>query len=264
MEFVDSLIKLLNQGWVGTTVGFISIAIALVIYRLSRPRPTLAYQTRGIRLLGHNSEEIPSGVEVRFHGRVIPRLTKSFVVVWNAGQKTFISQDLVASDPLRFEFGADAELLSVSVTRTSRDVTGVRHVISPENPHQVELAFDFLDPGDGAVIEVLHTGSTRYPAVGGTIMGLPQGLSYFGIANDGSIRTPLFRVPRKYFSVVMIIFGFYFAASPYFPTFYETANKTLPPSIVMALGAAYSAFGAALLWRSRRRYPRRLHCDDLE
>ena len=38
--------------------------------------------------------------------------------------------------------------------------------------------FEFLDPGDGGVLEVLHNGSDEAPKYTGTIIGLPKGLRY--------------------------------------------------------------------------------------
>ena len=53
--------------------------------------------------------------------------------------------------------------------------------ISPDSRNQVICTFDYLDIGDGGVLEVLHTDEKRYPRVLGTIRGVPKGVLNWGI-----------------------------------------------------------------------------------
>ena len=119
----------------------------------------------------------PDGVEVRYQEKPVPRLTSSTVWIWNAGKKTVKGSDIVKHDPLRLRFGG--EILNVRIRKVSRDVVKIKADTPEEDRKTVCCGFEFLDPGDGGVLEVLHTGSAEAPKCTGTIMGLPKGLKYW-------------------------------------------------------------------------------------
>ena len=81
-------------------------------------------------------------------------------------------EEIVAHDPLRLRFGGD--ILNVRIRKVSREVLRIRADTSGEIGQTVYCSFEFLDPGDGGVLEVLHTGSAEAPECTGTIMGLPE------------------------------------------------------------------------------------------
>jgi hypothetical protein len=66
-------------------IGIIGIILAIIFYLRSRQRALLAFQQIGLKLLGHNSTQLPSEVSVQYRGKMIPRLTKTVLVLWNAG-----------------------------------------------------------------------------------------------------------------------------------------------------------------------------------
>jgi hypothetical protein len=51
----------------------------------------------------------------------------------------------------------------------------IKFVAAVKQANILQIQFDFLDPGDGAVIELLHTSASRWPSAAGTIRGIPQG-----------------------------------------------------------------------------------------
>ena len=81
-------------------------------------------------------------------------------------------EEIVAHDPLQLRFGGD--ILNVRIRKVSREVLRIRADTSGEIGQTVYCSFEFLDPGDGGVLEVLHTGSAEAPECTGTIMGLPE------------------------------------------------------------------------------------------
>jgi hypothetical protein len=50
----------------------------------------------------------------------------------------------------------------------------------PTKANRIVLSFDYLNPGDGAVFELLHTDKKPYPVVVGTIRGVPNGVRDWG------------------------------------------------------------------------------------
>ena len=182
---MQEIYHFLNQGWVGAIVGIVGTVVGLVsllLYRRSQISGVIAYQSEDWSMIGASTSIFPPGAEVRYRGTAVPRITSSIVWVWNAGKKTVRGSDIVERDPLQLRFGG--EILNVRTRTVSREVVNFA-VDTPtdsseETRRTIYLSFEFLDPGDGAVLEVLHTGSDETPKFTGTIVGLPKGPQHWG------------------------------------------------------------------------------------
>jgi len=267
---LDKLLDALAPGWVGSVIGILGIAAAALTYLLGRQRSILAYRTKGARLLGHSEARLPSEVNVQYRGKDIPRLTRSMLVAWNFGEKTINGRDIVESDTLRIEMGQDSSILSATVLKRSRDVIGATCSFGSASPSTASIQFDYLDPGDGFVVEVLHTGERRHPKLVGTIKGIPQGPKNLGAVlsqTRTNTRGP-FPKSRRTFAIVVIAIGVFFALAGTFIPFKSeevgALKSTLLPYAMAAVGLLYAALGCTLLWMVRRRYPKSLQTEDLE
>ena len=267
----DVLAKLadaLAPGWVGSTIGLVGILAAVVTYLFTRQRTVLAFSTHGIRLIGHKETKFPEGVTVQYGGENISSLTRSLVVLWNAGERTIAGSDIVSSDPLRVELGDGAAVLSATVAKSSRAaVAASLHVVSQD---RVDISFEFLDAADGIVVDILHTGETRLPVITGTVRGLPAGPK-----NRGRVFTR--RQPRNISSVVrsrrifpggLVLFGTTFTLWGLLykrsPVVDLEAGTAVIRSLLAGIGLMYLGLGLTLLWLFRRRHPSALQIEDLE
>src|SRR5262249_37716034 len=87
-----------------------------------------------------------------------------------AGRATIDGSDIAGGlDPIKVKFRG--EVLTRRVLKASRPAIGfVVNAAMRDNTASV-LSFDFPDHGDGATIEVLHTGADVAPEVTGTVKG---------------------------------------------------------------------------------------------
>lgn len=274
MQSFAEVLDWLAKGWVGSLIGLLGVAAAVVTYFLTRQRGLVAYRYTGRRLLGLASEGLPSGIRVFYHDQEIPRLTRSLVVIWNEGEKTITSDDIVSSDPFRLRVQGDGRVLAATVLREARDVSKFTASVRSTAPNEIELGFAFLDSGDGAVVEVLHTSHGRHVDVLGTIRGLPRGLKNLGLVGSlGPLRLrrslPFGVTPRSLGWSITIIGVLITVGSLSFPSpFPVDGNVRVSPirgeHILAFAGAAYFLLGTFMVYVSRRRYPRGLHLNDLE
>lgn len=264
----QSVLDFVGKGWVGSALGVIGLIAAVVMFRWSRQRAIAAYQQRGSLLLGHNASELPSELSVTYRGRQIPRLTKTLLVIWNAGEKTINGADIVERDPLRIEIDAGGELLAVSVLKVSREAINFELRQDPKTSSTLVL-FDFLDPGDGATVELLHTCENRFVTAVGTIKGVPGGITNSGKLFVGRLRSPvggsMARPTRKLIAVVAAV-GVLFAC---YGAFIYPHSAPAKPSLLNAaamvfIGATYTFAALWFLWAIRRRYPMGLHTEQLD
>lgn len=164
-------------------IGLVSLALALFLYRLSRISGLVAVKSHDVAMIGGGGAVYPDAVEVRYRGNPVPRLTRSTIWIWNAGKKTVRRSDIAEHDPLRLVF--DGQVLNCRIRKLSREVTRIRANIEQEPQGAILCQFDFLDPGDGGVFEVLHSGSDEAPQCLGTVIGHSRSPRYWGSAGHG-------------------------------------------------------------------------------
>lgn len=154
----------------------ISWYISSVYYRRSKSESKLAYRSSSYSFL---SQAAPSpDIEVTFRGQRVPHITKSVVSIWNDGTTTINGTQIVTGDPLRIILGPpESDVLDVKLLRVTREVN--RFSVKKEFPSQVRCDFEWFDPGDGALIEILHSGE-RELSVLGTLKGIPKGVENLG------------------------------------------------------------------------------------
>jgi hypothetical protein len=179
--FVKSI---LDQGWVGSTLSFvfgvIGISAAIWTYKSAKVGPRPVYQHSSIPLLGFIPSALPSKVEIFYSKRRIDRITKTKVLIWNSGNQIVRGEDIVTTDPIVYKIPADNLILEASLFKTTRAVNNFQLALDEDKRNEVVLRFDYLDPGDGAAIEILHSYKSD-GAISGTIRGVPRGIVYWGI-----------------------------------------------------------------------------------
>jgi len=99
-------------------------------------------------------------------------MSRTRVAIWSHRGDTIRSSDIVKADPLRIQLGSTDSILQTRVLAVSRTQAGVKITTTDADPTAVFLNFDFLDPGDGAIVEIMHQG-----AEAGEILGTIQGVS---------------------------------------------------------------------------------------
>jgi hypothetical protein len=179
-----SMESFFDNGWVGVVITLLTFlagtVIVIVTYLATRSVFRLAYQRSGLRLIGSPTAALPSDVAVLFRGDAVEQLTKTSIIFWNSGNRTIPGSDIVKDDPIRFEFTDKSRVLDVSVSKSTRSVNQIRALQVADHLNWVLIDFDFLDGGDGAAIEVLHTDAKLYPKVAGTVRGIPKGILDWG------------------------------------------------------------------------------------
>jgi hypothetical protein len=268
---MQTVLQTLDHGWIGALLAAIGIGVPFYIYYLSNVGPRLVYQARALRLIGQN-ELLPSQVKIFFDDRIVTQLTKTYLVIWNPGKALIRGSDIVAGDPPRCEFSSDSEILDVRIVKATKTTNKASATISQEKTSEAHFTFDYLDPEDGVVLELLHTAPQRFPTVTGSVRGMTR-----GIENWGRIRATVFTVPPP-FSILYrlvknkaLVFntfqlslvtvaaaGLYFAI---FPVGSTDAASRAGPAVMAAL---YFGLATFIFWTRRRRFPKALNISDFE
>ena len=244
MHWLKEVLEFLAPGWVGSIIGLVGIVAASATYVLTRQRTCLAYRYVGERLLGLSTDGLPADISVQYCGQEIQRLTRTLVVFWNAGEKTILAADIVEADPLRLKLQDGGSVLAATVLKVGRAVCQVETKLILSRPNEVDLGFAFLDSGDGAVIEILHTSEKRHPEFLGTIRGLPSGFHNLGRITGREFNRRLFLLPTspRKLGLITTIFGIAVAAAGLlipWDSISTASTEALPTGLVVGGGGRF-------------------------
>ena len=249
-----------NEPWFGAIVGLagVLLAVAFFLYHKYSPvGPRIACHILHSRLIGGADQMLPQDLEMRFKGEKIERLTRTLVMLWNIGNRTVKHDDIVVSDWLRIDFDHETRALDAHIVKKTRQVNNLSIVRQPNILNQVKIDFDYLDAGDGAVIEILHTGTVGTGSIHGAIQGMPKGIL------DISGRLPAeFGMKIVYTFVIITGLVLTFAATSEFDTSELTISRIVPISLFLFVSIGMLLGSAFALVRFRRRFPRILAMKD--
>ncbi|WP_421277569.1 hypothetical protein [Aeromonas veronii] len=281
---MSKFFEFFNQGWVGSLIGVIGIILGIVgifSYRISKSAPKPSYQRSSLRLIGREEDNLPNDVAVTYKGNVVERLTKTTLILWNNGTETLDGSNVVEKDPLSISFESEDKILSYKVLKETKDTNAFSVHELPGCQNKLLFTFEYLDPDDGVVIELLHDSAQKYPKISGTIKGLPEGfidqgrvLEQKNINLKGPLKIILDR-PKLIFGAAiavglgMVIFGIlpnevrgYIAELLSESSTQKTIDQQ--PLFFVVFGLFYAAPSAFLLWSRRKKYPKQLEISEIE
>ena len=256
--------RFVSQPWIGTVLALLGLLAAYYFYRKSQRQPRISHQRSEVAIVGGGTTDFPSDLQIRFGDKVVPRVTSTRIILWNSGNETFSRNQLLDDDPLRVEISEGETILQASVLRRTRGVNNLVLAMNEESPRSANIAFEYLDPEDGATLEVLHTDSRTNLGIKGTIKGLPHGLSDWGLIELQKAAVVSRRVtPRVLRLVILVIAGFTFIGFAVFRSRFFWWRSDIPIAPVLSgadwlfigMGLIYVVGAFAEFWASRKRYP---------
>lgn len=163
--------SLIESPLAGIVVGLLfSIATGWYFYRKGKSRTRLSYYSYTLSLLHKNTSPHLQDIEVSYKGLFVDELKKTWVVVWNSGNTPIRLQDIAARDPLALvcDRGGILNVITRKVVRTTNNFS-----IQPfkELAPEINVRFDYLDPNDGALLIVWHTGQDSDVGLVGSLIG---------------------------------------------------------------------------------------------
>ncbi|MFV9927887.1 MAG: hypothetical protein AB8U91_05275 [Candidatus Midichloria sp.] len=172
---IDKILTYLNFSWVGTSLTIVTFFLALIggyyFYRKGQPKKSLDTYSDNFLIIDRSKADSPENIEIFFLGKKVEKLHKTLIYMWNSGNQIVKSEDLKTIDRLKISTEESAKILSVNIVKSTRDVINFSLM---KNNEEYEVNFDYLDPTDGVVIEILHTGEPENLTFSGTVMGILQ------------------------------------------------------------------------------------------
>ena len=139
-----------------TIVGVIALFLAYVFYRKSRRLREPCWSVRNNVLVEGYSSKIHE-LDIRFKDNQVENLSIAHIAFWNQGAETLDRHDIETVNPLRIEASGGIEILDVSVSLTNNSSSEIETKPASDRK-SARLGFDYLNKGQGAIIQVIHTG----------------------------------------------------------------------------------------------------------
>ena len=253
----------------------IIIYISYVLYKLLTKGAKPVFEAWAIYIIELGSELLQDEIEMSFKGSKINRLTKNIVVFWNAGKKPLDGKDIFKDEPIRFEYGkfdGYGKVLSAILLKESRKTNNFSLKIDEDMPNIVNLNFSYLEPGEGAVIELLHTTNNDRPEIKGEIKGVPNGIIDANFIYDelwptipGHLKKPL----NIFAFIIAVAFMFYLvlAVMAVYPEFAGHPLDFLAPSnelinaIAFLMVVIFLGLCVMIYLKTKKKYPVNLSVD---
>ena len=151
----------------GEIIGVLGIIIAAIFYWKTRRSIGASYYVRTDRLIGPMGPEFP-GLEIIYDGRPISSFSSSKIFFWNRGTEAIRREDIAPTAPLTISVRAPERALSYKVLYCSSQHSNI--YMEPRDESFL-VTFDFLNAGDGCILEILHTGWIGSVSVSGIVIG---------------------------------------------------------------------------------------------
>lgn len=149
---------------VSLALALVSVTLSVIFYFKNRRTKKACYSVVG-RTLIEGTQRVLGEISVLYRGKERDRITVSKLGIWNAGTEPLRAEDIATAAPLCIEVPQNAEVLSCSLLFSSDPanrfaVTGIQKADTrePEAGTLVPFSFEYLNPMQGAVIQLVHTG----------------------------------------------------------------------------------------------------------
>jgi hypothetical protein len=233
-------------------VGIFGIVLAVLFYVFSRRYKRVWYVVRSFTLVQRERVTV-SQLQVLFSNKPVQALTISKIALWNSGNDVLRHKDFPPMDSLRIAAVDGVDILDASIIQVNSDSSEC--VIRRKAANSFEMEFEFLDPREGIVVEIAHTGtSSEDVMIEGRIVGGGK------VSRRGA--TPLRkyigkrtfmpktrRGTRSLFMFVLLFGAAFMFASPWLPK--GDPNNVIFRTVLPLVIAVFYLIGAWSIYRNR-------------
>jgi hypothetical protein len=154
----------------GIVLAVLALPLTYMWGRRSRQRPTLRYVLDYDVLMNTQTDIARDPLRISYGDTVISQVSRTYVAFWNHRGDTVRASDAVEQDPLRVKLPDGDTALQAGIVAYSREQCDIRVTLNDNERSVVDFTFDFLDEGDGFILEIIHQGDSP-GVVTGTLRG---------------------------------------------------------------------------------------------
>lgn len=135
-----------------------STVFAIYTWVAGKKRKQLSISCRTNEIIIAGKSNIDK-LQIRYDGQDIADLSCTKFYIWNSGNTVLNTSDIVSSRPICIKNTGSAVILNAEIVRVSDETNSF--VIKSANEQSVEISFDYVDHGEGFVMQILHSGDSK-------------------------------------------------------------------------------------------------------
>ena len=159
---LHSFIEGLQQNpwlWVITTgLGIIGLVADRISNYKYNKKLSLTYEMKSVNLLKNNHHNI-DGLNITYNGAEYSNLSLTNIVLWNNGNKVIRRSDIASDDPLKVFTNDSSQILEKKILKVNQSLNKIQVIKDTEN--EITFDFEYLEPKNGMVLQILHTGEKK-------------------------------------------------------------------------------------------------------
>lgn len=136
------------------TIG--SVIYAIYCQYTNKERREISY-TKKTNVLIRRRKSLFEKLLITYDTREIENLCISTFTLWNSGNRTISSQDMVKTKEISVCLANNAKILDVEIIKVVETTNQFR--IEKIDDSMVKIIFDYIDKKEGLVFQIMHTGS---------------------------------------------------------------------------------------------------------
>lgn len=186
---LPKVISFFSNPWLGAITSLCTIlGLIFAIYTFASSNITrnLIYTIYPIKALALRSGEV-SNLKVFYEEKEIKTdITVAQLAIWNKGKIPIKPDNILKT--IKITTNPSTPILEVQIRKQSRDVIGFTIGSSYYNEGYIPVSWDILENGDGAIIQIIYSGSED---VKFSVEGVIEGQNKISIQNPpNNIKTP--------------------------------------------------------------------------
>ena len=162
--------------------------------------------------------------------------------IWNSGTKYINDFDMAPKGPLRIMAKGNAEVIDARIITITDEYNNIQCI--KEDEKNVLVTFDFLNRGDGAIVEVAYCGKASDIFLSGRIKGGKIKSSYSVIERLAKRKWIYNILTSKIMSFIVIAYGFVLCPI----AFLQSANYDAIPNNFLGIPVSLSAYIVDKIW----------------
>lgn len=181
-------------------------SLMLTIYTWIKGKKTkeisIDYYTNEIVKMGKSPID---KLEMKFDGKTIQELSSTIYFIWNSGSDVINASDMVGETPIKI-ICDNQQFLDVKIIKQSDESNAFK--IFDLNGANIEIAFDYMDSGEGVKLQILHTGNSEKIRVEYKIKGGKPERNCVQLRKEGGIRKIIKAFVDELIPMVIWLFSF--------------------------------------------------------
>jgi len=163
---------------VGTFGTLLGVGLSVYFYQASKIKPLLTFSIHPLRT-ELQRPDFDKELGFIYKGKPVESesITSIQMSIWNAGTRSIRDSDVL--EPFRLMLPDGAAILSARVKKTTRPICGFE-ILDNQADYKsgtCHLKWRILEPGDGAVLQIIYAGSSRRdPKLEGAVEGQRDGI----------------------------------------------------------------------------------------